>query len=525
MYEFIKESNKSRLSYIAINYFDNIITYEQLFHNVEKVASGLVSQGISRGDIVSIVSLNTPETIYLIYALSHIGAIANLIIATSTREDIIEQVHNTNSKVIFILDKIIERIESEKKIELDIPVVLLSLSQSAKGVNKFILNISKKNTDYILFNDFVKEQSFIHACNDSNAPAIIVYTSGSTGTPKGVVLSNRNLNSVAVMCSLSGKNYKPKEKFLCILPPFYSFGIGMTHLCFYTGMTEIIQLIPKVKPIIRMLKKHRPERFVIGPAITDVIEKNPTKDFSYCIDLTGGGGAITLDKEEKLNSILVSKKSGSLYLSGYGMTELASAVSMNHNDRHKTQSIGLPLSMVNIRINDIENGHELKYNEEGEILVSSPGLMLEYFKNDEATSEAIEIINGERWIHTGDIGRVDPEGYVFVTGRLKRIYIVTDDSGMAYKLFPQRMEEVIESIEDVKRCAVVVLPDECKQSTSVVFVQVSGNVLQEKDIDRYIKKALPEYYWPKKIVLLKEIPMNQNQKIDYKELEKLAHKM
>lgn len=122
------------------------------------------------------------------------------------------------------------------------------------------------------------------------------------------MLSNKNLNAEAIMCSLTEKNYAPGEKFLNNIPPFFSFGIGMMHLAFSTGMTVVVALIPETKNIIKMMKKYRPERYVMGPAFTDVIEKYDGNDLSFLVDLTGGGGAISESKEKALNLVLEKKK-------------------------------------------------------------------------------------------------------------------------------------------------------------------------------------------------------------------------
>lgn len=522
MYQFIKESNEKRMSSDAMVYYGNRISYKEFFNNVKKVAGSLANRGVGKGDVVSIISLNTPETAYLIYALNSLGAIANLIVVTSSINEIKEIIENTKTKLVFILDKILEKYND---FNVCVPIIVLSMAESAKGVERIILkSITRVSTKFINYRDFISEsKQYIEQCNNSDTPAVIIYTSGSTGSPKGVVLSSKNLNAIALMCFVSGKNYKAGEKFLNILPPFFSFGIGMMHLALYAGLVEIIQLVPQVKPIIKMLKKYKPDRFVIGPAFTDVIEKNTLKDMSFVKDLTGGGGSITQEKEELLNSILKSKRSGSLYLSGYGMTELASAVSMNFNDRHRNQSIGLPLTLINIKVIDLEDGHELTYNEEGELLVNSPGMMLEYYNDEEATKQAIEIIDDERWLHTGDIGKIDEDGFAYITGRLKRIYITSTSNGIAYKIFPQRMEEVVEKISFVERCAVVVVPDEVRKNVPIVYLVAKKTEDNISDsVREKIREELPGYYKPAKIIELEQLPMNQNQKIDYVKLEEYA---
>ncbi len=529
MYQFIYESNKNRLNNTAILYFGRCITYKELFENIKKAACAFVNMGIKKGDIVSVLSLNTPETVYAIYGLNYIGATVNLMVASITAQEVIDNITATESKLLLILDKVLEKYDD---FVCPVPVVVVGMSDSMGCMYKAMMKLmSGKKKGYSYYSDIIKGsiECDVEMVGSEEFSALILYTSGTTGLPKGVVLSNKNINSCALQCALSGKDYIPGEAFLNILPPFFSFGIGMLHLCFYGGMKEITVLLPKVNTVMKMMKKYRPERMVIGPAFTDVIENYRGDDLSFLIDLTGGGGAISLEKERCLNDILINKKAKSKYLVGYGMTELSAAVSMNHNHLHKEQSIGIPLPLTNVKVIDIDNGDELEYGQEGELLVSSPGVMMGYYGNDGETDKVIETdTEGVRWLHTGDLAKVDEEGFIYVTGRLKRIYITRDKGNMAYKIFPQRMEEIIEQELAVQRCGVIVVKDEERLNVPIVFVvaRESGNIKRvEEDVKRHIQETLPAYYEPKRVIVVDLLPITSSQKIDYKKLEKMAEEM
>lgn len=195
------------------------------------------------------------------------------------------------------------------------------------------------------------------------------------------------------------------------------------------------------------------------------------------------------------------------------MTELSSGAAMNQNDVHKFQSIGIPIPLVNMKIVDTHTGQELMYLEEGELLVASPDLMMGYINDAQATADAIELDeNGVRWLHTGDLAKIDRDGFVFVTGRIKRIFITKDKNSVAYKLFPQRMEETIEQLEFVERCAVIVIDDEQQIHVPIVYVVLPEKEAGMEKVRKHIEQNRPEYYAPREIIVIDKLPVNTSQK-------------
>lgn len=526
LYSLLKKANQNNLSRTALLYFDRKISYRELLRHIEETARAFAAIGVKKGDMVTILSLNTPETIYAMYALNYLGAVANMQIAGCTAAQLRDNLIETDSRLLLILDKLYEKLEGFTS---PVPTVVFSLSTSASGVVRLAMKLKEKSVrGAVSYTQMMKQ----HRAAPTPAPtegadltAIIVYTSGTTGQPKGVMLTNRNLNAMAHQLTLTSKHYQPGERFLNILPPFFSFGVGMSHLCLYTGMTQIIALFPKVNILLSMLQKYQPERFVLGPAITELIEEYPGKDMSFVIDVTGGGGAIAREKELLLNQILEQKHARSKYLAGYGMTELASAVALNFNAANKLQSIGIPLPHTPVKIVDLEHGQECGYDCEGELLIGGPNVMLGYYHNEAETAKTIETdAQGVRWLHTGDLAKIDRDGFIFITGRLKRIFIALDSERMAHKLFPQRVEDLVASLDCVSKCGVIAIEDAVRQHIPVVFVSCAAGVNKaacKHAVETLIHKQLPVVYAPAAIIVMDELPLTTSQKIDYRALERL----
>lgn len=207
------------------------------------------------------------------------------------------------------------------------------------------------------------------------------------------------------------------------------------------------------------------------------------------------------------------------------MTEAASAVTMSTNNVCKLGSVGIPIPSVNIKVKADDT--ELKYNEIGELMFSAPSIMKGYYKNEEETSSAIELdATGTRWLHTGDLGYVDEDGFVFIVGRTKRIFTVLGRDKNMYKLFPQRIEETISSIANIAGCAVVVTEDKEVLHKAIAFVSLSSATADAENIvsviETKLQAELPEHMQPERIIFIENIPLTTSGKVDYHTLEDIT---
>lgn len=524
-YQYLWNNNKDYPSDVAINYYGAKITYSQLFAKIEKAASAFYSMGVREGDVVTIMSMHTPETLISIYGLNYIGAIANMVYMTLTEVEIVEKVKNTNSKMLLVLDAALERANNIKD-EIDCPIVILGISDSMPLHLKVAYNLKTRHKhSFLTWDLFLKKvKEAPNVFKDYKAPAIIVYTSGTTGEPKGVVLSSENLNAEAEQLRRTDRNYKRCETVLMILPPFIIFGASMSHLGLSNGMQIIICLQLDNDIIGKMFNKYKPNRYVAGPMYLAGILKHVKGDLSQVIDFTGGGDAITPEQEAEINDFLKAHGSATKYMTGYGMSEVSAAVTVNMESANRKGSLGVPLVKTVAKIIDVESGDELRYGEIGEICFSTPGIMQCYYENQLATSEIIDTDKeGNRWLHTGDLGCIDEDGFLFFKGRIKRIYTILGTDGFAYKLFPQRIEEYFEEDNNIETCGVVVKEDPTILHTAHAFIKLKSDVQVDKEtfkkqLEQNILEGLPEHLRPASIHILDDMPTTPSGKIDYKKL-------
>ena len=530
MYQYIWENNKEYLDDVALRYYGTKVTYGKLFENIKKAASAFYFMGVRKGDIVTIMSMHTPECIYALYGLNYIGAIANMVYMTLSEKEIIDTIENTESKLFLVLDPVLDKIRNIKD-KISIPVVVLDVSDSMPLYMKVGYKLKTKagKHPFLTYSQFLFKGTTEPLMSDDHAAAaVIVYTSGTTGEPKGVTLCNDGINTVVNQLKLTDRLKKRQETALMILPPFIAFGVSMIHRALGSGMDATMWIELDADRIGKVFGKIKPNRFVSGPLLIEGIIRHASGDLSNVYDITGGGEAISPELEDKFNHFMSAHNSKARYMTGYGMSEFSSVITLNWLDAYKKDSIGIPLPLTQIKIIDPDSLLELPYGEEGEIVVSTPCAMQGYYRNERATKEIVDIDNaGVRWFHTGDLGYIDEDGFVFLIGRIKRIYTALDNNEMACKIFPQRIEELLINCIGVKECAVVVKPDKKHRYVPVAFVALEPTNNNDNLDELYTvsKKELPEYMQPEKIIVLDSLPMTPGGKTDYKTLEKMAESL
>ena len=536
LYGYLYENNRNHMESIALNYFGNRITYQKFFEHIKETADAFATAGIKQGDMVTILSLLTPETIYCIYALNYIGAVANMGYLSLLEDEIVQMVEKTNSKAIIVLDVATEKVIHVQERLTSGMMIILPVESSMPWLMKSILKLKKKKLPndgnrVLTYPSFVKEyagqKQAAEVQWEEDQPAVLVYISGTTGEPKGVVLTNDNINAVAFQYRYSGLKFKTGETILAFMPPFLAIGFCLNvHMPLTLGLEEILGPNPDSDVITKLYKKNKPNHFVAAPTnILQIIDAMQGKSMSHCITLAGGGESMTPQQEEMVNTYLAEHGSDAKYITGYGMTEFAATVTTGLNNVYQENTLGIPLCKTIVKIVDTETGKELPYGEVGELCFHTPSQMKEYYQNLKETGETIrQHEDGMKWIHTGDLGWVDQDGFVHFKGRMKRIYMTQGEDGTLYKVFPARTEMVLMELGNVKKCAVMVRMEGKLVKEQIAYLVLDKKAEKEnvlKTVRTHCRKMLPSHSVPGKYIILDEIPLTQSGKTDYRALEKI----
>lgn len=535
-YRYMTESNANRLDQVAINYYGNKINHGELKKNIDATADAFAAAGVKQGDIVSFLSVATPETIYCIYALNKLGATANTIDPRMDVESIRRAVVESESKIFVVISVSYEKIVPiVEEINQDL-IVIVSAAQSLPFIKRVAMNLKvKTNIPYsdkvITYNDFCAKgvgTTAVEAPYQGDAVFSIPYTGGTTGFAKGVMITNDGANSTAFNFKYSGFDYEKGESFLDIIPVFTSYGMccGM-HMPLSVGLVLIP--IPKfdLTQYGKLYKTYKPNHSVSTPAFYETLmhsKEVQNMDLSFVKCLGSGGDTMNKGLEKKLNEF--TKAHGMRYpiFQGYGLSEASAAVSFCAGDLHKTGSVGIPSLTITVGIFDEESGKELSFGEIGEVCISGPSLMKGYYKRKEETDNVLRKHedDGITWLHTGDLGYVDKDGFLFIIGRIKRMITRFD----GHKVFPVNIESLVARHKEINNCSAVGVSDmdRTQGHYPVVFVEFNECVDDKNDFCKKIfnecNALLEERGRPVAIVPIDKIPLTGSGKNDFRTLEK-----
>lgn len=536
IYDFLVNSTKDSLDLYALNYFGTRITYGEMFKKINLAARSLKQLGIKEKEIVSICMPNTVEAVVMFYAINKIGAVVDMIHPLSSPKEIANYLFKTESKILFLYDEICEKVVPYLEDTNVQKVILLSISESMPKLTRFGYELTKGlksksskccDKDCLSWSDFLNSGYLYHKKIQSKMAgkslALILHSGGTTGTPKGVMISNYNFNALAIQGSVNVSKVQPRDKIITVLPIFHGFGLGVCVHCPLILKVEVI-LTPDFDPkrFSHIIKKYRPQVLAGVPTLWEAFMSNKVFskiDLSLLKYVISGGDKLPINMEREMNAFLKKHKASIVITKGYGMTESVAATAYTFEGKNVLGSIGSPMVGNKFSICQPGTCKEVAIHEEGEICVHGPSIMMGYYKLPKETKEMLKKhSDGKIWLHTGDAGRIDENGIIYFTRRLKRMIV---SSG--FNIYPNAIEEVIEKHPKVQKCCVIGVPHPYKMNVAKAFVVlkegIEPNIKIKAELRLLCKKELATYSQPKEYEFVSTLPKTLYNKTDYKKLE------
>ena len=534
IYRQVKNTSIKYPNNTAVQYLGKKINYKSFINKVDIAAKGFYKLGVKKGDIVTILLPNVPESLISLYALNKIGAIANMTHPLSAEEEIKETLISTHSNFLIIYDARYDKIEPFiNEIEMN-KVIFVSPGDSLGFFKRTFYNISqlKKFKHHPKSNIFMSWRQFYQISKKAplfdehefgkNMPCVILHSGGTSGKSKNVVIQNRAFIFAAKGEEVDLIRLNQGDSALAIMPNFHGFGLSvLMHTPLALGCSTI--LVPKFdsKKFDTLFKKTRPTCVLGVPTLFEALinsknEKN--LDLSFLKYVISGGDLLPKSLEDRINNYLREHNSNARITQGYGLSEALACVTMAHDHVNKSGSVGIPLAGNHIKIINPSTRKKVPYGEVGEIVINSKALMMGYLNEESETNEALQIHDdGHIWPHTGDLGYMDEDGFLFYKGRIKRMIITS-----GYNVYPSHIEEVIESHPSVLQCSVVGVPHPYKQEVPKAFVVLKDGfqgLFIKTELKEHCKKYLAKYMVPSEIVIRKKLPKTKLGKVDFNRLK------
>ncbi len=525
-YEFFRDCTKDFGVYDVAESFGNLVSRKKFFNDVESIAGYLDSKNIKRGDVVTLFLPNTVQSFAAFYAANRIGAIAN-IVHPLTPPDVLEDIlKSTHSKAVFILDILMEKYVSMLRRRNRL-VVVCSPSDYAAPLMRPAFKVFEK-VKVKTKTPSSTTASYHTICNlNLRAPklenngddiAVFLHGGGTTGKSKTIQLTSKNLNELAYKLSFFDSPHAPgAECSLAVLPLFHAFGLGVVmHFSMCAGFTCIPMTNFSAEKANRLIKKYNITYIVGVPAMFKKMYEASNFDGPHLSKLRllwAGGDFISDTFLNSFNSLLEKwHAKGKLYR-GYGLTEVSSVCTANIKGAYRDNSIGRPLDGITVEIWD-DKRKKLPPNTIGEIVISGSTVMAGYYDSEE---DGVYVEKkGRRWVCSGDLGYMDEDGFVFFTGRKKRMIIIS-----GYNVYPNDIENEVLKLDYINEaCAVQGYVD----SKPVIKLFVSLNQPTDnpdevrKCIKEYCDSKLERFSRPSSVTILDALPRTRMSKIDFMKL-------
>jgi len=512
-------------------------TSRSVFHRQVVHMSRRFSQlGISRGDMVIVCLPNIPQAVVAFYALNRLGAIPAPIHPLSASPEIEMYARLVSAKAAITLDGFFPRFAGIIQSAGFKKVIVCSLKTEMGLLTKIGFSLGQgRKIKPVPYSETVVNWAELEGGGElpelekpdpigADEMALILFSGGTTGEPKAIMLSNRNCNALAMQMNASGGPMKSGDKMLCILPMFHGFGLVVgIHSTLINSGTCV--LVPKFKADIlaALVKKYRPQFMAGVPTLYDSLaaDKNFNKiPLDSFIGLFSGGDSLSPEIKERFEKVLRKGGSKIMLREGYGLTESVTACAITPRSEYRERTIGVPCPDTLFKVVKTDTQDECAPMEEGEICVCGPTVMLGYYHDKEATDQVMKKhSDGRLWLHTGDIGCMDNDGFFYFKQRAKRII---KTSGIA--VYPSQIEDVLNNHPAVRISCVIGVPHPSQGQIPKAYIMLKDGYNAADDLKQDIiescKKQLMPYSQPRSIEFIDKMPLTHVGKVAFSELEK-----
>lgn len=509
----------------ALIYYGYELSYQQLLNEVEKMAAYLQQEcGIKKGDRVLLYLQNSPQFVIAFYAILRADAVVVPINPMNKSEELAHYIEDTGATTIFVAQDLYSHL-----VKLNHPqiqrIILTCYADYLPAECEFTLPLFVSADKLVVRKPKVVAWQEALATNLQPAPSltepddlcVMPYTSGTTGHPKGCMHTHGSV----MYNTLSGITWYQANTqdsvYLAALPFFHVTGMqGNMNSPIYIGATVIIMSRWDREVALALIERYRISRLALIAAMVVDLLASPNLDkydLSSVSRISGGGAAMPEPVAKKLD-----ERFGLKYIEGYGMSELMAASHINPEHRPKRQCLGVPIFDVDARIIDVDTLQELPQGKVGEIIVHGPQMMKGYWNNPKADQEVFLELDGKTFIRTGDIGRIDEDGYFFMVDRLKRMI-----NASGFKVWPVEVESLMYKHPAILEACVVGAQDEKRGETVKAVVVLKADYpekLTEQELISWCKEHIAAYKVPQIIEFIEELPKTASGKICWRDLQK-----
>ncbi len=521
--------------YFAYEFMGSRVTYRKFVEQIDGCAKALKAMGIRKGDRITVCMPNCPQAIIMFYAINRMGAIGNMIHPLSGEKEIAFYLNVSESVACITLDQFYPKFAAIKdQIHIE-HLILTSIKDALNPLMKvgYAVTAGRKvkkvpeDPQVIWWKDFLSKGKdykgeYVYQ-GKGDEVAVILYSGGTTGTNKGIQLTNLNFNALGMQTAAAGDCLEAGHVMLAIMPIFHGFGLGVCiHTMLINGAKCI--LVPQftVKSYAALLKKHHPNYIAGVPTLYEAllrIEDLEGIDLSCLEGIFSGGDSLSIELKGKVDAFLKEHGSTEQVREGYGTTECVTASCLTPRRMYRKGSIGIPFPDTYYIICKPESQEELPAGEIGEICLSGPSVMKGYLNCQEENEHTLQThADGRIWLHTGDLGYMDEDGFIYFKQRLKRMIITS-----GYNVYPSQVENVIDAHPDVLMSTVIGVKDSYRMQRVKAFVVLRPGVEPSDELtaqlQKYCSEQMAKYAVPREFEYRKELPKTLVGKVAYKVLE------